>query len=143
MTIDEKQKQIVEEFSALGDGFDKYEHLIALGNRHEPLDDRFKTDAYAVSGCQSQVWIRTEVHDGRVFFQADSDSVIIKGVISLLLRTLNGHCPARIAVADLFFLKEIGLTTRLSPSRANGMATILRHMQHLSREIQGASPDER
>lgn len=135
MTIDETQQTIIEEFAPLADWFDKYEHLIGLGRGHELLDAGFRTDEYALSGCQSQVWIRPEMIDGKLHFRADSDSVIIKGILALLLRVLSGRAPAEIAEAELFFLKEIGLSTNLSPSRANGVATIVRHMKQCGRSV--------
>lgn len=139
MTIDETQRRIVEEFSRLGDCLDKYEHLISLGKAHAPMDNRFKTDEYAMPGCQSQVWIRSEMNDGMLRFHADSDSAIIKGVLVLLLRTLDRRPPADVATARLYFLEEIGLTTNLSPTRANGVATIIRHMQECGAEFSGTT----
>jgi cysteine desulfuration protein SufE len=139
MTIDETQRRIIEEFSGLGDWLDRYEHLIRLGKAHEPLDDRFKTDEYAMPGCQSQVWIRTEMNDGRLRFHADSDSLIIKGVLVLLLRALDRRAPADVATARLYFLEEIGLTTNLSPTRANGVATIIKHMQRWGAKFGGTT----
>jgi cysteine desulfuration protein SufE len=129
VTINEAQNKIIRDFAELDDWFDKYEYLIGLGKQHPSLDDQFKTDEYALDGCQSQVWIRHERNNGHLHFQADSDSVIIKGILSLLLQVLNDRPPADIAQADLQFLQEIGLINNLSPSRANGVATIVRHLQ--------------
>lgn len=107
---------------------DKYEHLVALGREYEPLDDTLKVDEYALSGCQSQVWIVTELVDGVMYFRADSDSVIIRGVLALLSQVLNGRPPADIVATDLHFIRDIGLTSHLSPSRSNGVATIIKHL---------------
>lgn len=138
LTIEEIQERTIMEFSALADWFDKYEYLVSLGKKLEPLDERFRTDENAVLGCQSQVWVRAEIKEGRLHFRGYSDSVIIRGVLSLLLRTFSGHTPASIASANVHFLKDIGLATHLSPSRANGVATILRHMQQCSAEFSHA-----
>jgi cysteine desulfuration protein SufE len=131
MTINEAQEAVIDEFSRLHDWLDKYEHLIDLGNKLTPSDEGFKIDRNALQGCQSQVWISGSVADGKLSFLADSDSLIINGILSLLLRVLNDHTPAEIAAADLYFLKEIGLSTNLSPARANGLAAIVRHLRRL------------
>ncbi|MFW6061727.1 MAG: SufE family protein [Planctomycetota bacterium] len=135
MTIDQTQRRIIDEFADLDDWFDKYEHLIGLAKQHEPLAEQFRTDETALPGCQSQVWVRAEVHDGQLRFDAASDSMIITGVLALLLRTLNGHPPKEVADAELYFLEEIGLTANLSPSRANGVATIVRHLQRTAADL--------
>lgn len=135
MTLNEAQQQIIAEFAALDDGFARYEHLIALAKAHAPLDDCYKTDAYALPGCQSQVWIRPEMSNGHLHFDGDSDSQIIRGILILLLRVLSDRPPAEIATADLYFLKEAGLSDHLSPSRANGVATIVRHLQQQANEF--------
>jgi cysteine desulfuration protein SufE len=131
MTIDEAQDAIIDEFVRLRDWLDKYEYLIDLGNKHNPPVEGFKIDRNALQGCQSQVWISVAVADGKLSFLADSDSVIIKGILALLLRVLNGRPPAEVATADLYFLKEIGLSTNLSPARANGLAAIVKHLRRL------------
>ncbi|MDY7107812.1 MAG: SufE family protein [Planctomycetota bacterium] len=133
--IDETQARIIEEFSALDDSLDRYERLIDLGRRHDPPDEQLRSAEHAIPGCQSQVWIRAEVRDGRLHLHADSDSLIIRGVLALLLRVLDGRRPAEVAAADLHFLEEVGLTTHLSPSRANGVATIVRHLQRSAAEL--------
>jgi cysteine desulfuration protein SufE len=135
VAIDETQSGIIEEFSALDDWLDRYEYLINLGRKRAPLEDRFRTDEFALPGCQSQVWIRPDMRDGRLYFDADSDSMIIRGVLELLLRVLDGHRPADIAGAELHFLEDVGLTTQLSPSRANGVATIVRHLQQCAADL--------
>jgi cysteine desulfuration protein SufE len=135
IAIDETQARIIEEFSALDDSLDRYERLIDLGRRHDPPDEQLRSEEHAIPGCQSQVWIRAELRDGRLHLHADSDSMIIRGVLALLLRVLDGRRPAEVAAADLHFLKEVGLTTHLSPSRANGVATIVRHLQRSAAEL--------
>ena len=131
MTISEAQDTIIEEFARLPDWFAKYEYIIDLGKKHNPPDDGLKDDRHALRGCQSQVWITAEVADNRISFQADSDSIIIKGILVLLLRALNNQPPAEVAAADLYFLKEIGVSTNLSPARANGLAAIVKQLRHL------------
>jgi cysteine desulfuration protein SufE len=139
MTLDEAQRQVIAEFSRLEDGFDRYEHLIALGKKHKSLDDRFKTGEFAMPGCQSQVWIRSELRDGQLHFHADSDSQIIRGILVLLLVVLSGRAPADVENADLYFLREVGLSSHLSPRRANGVATIVRHMQQRAADLNSCS----
>lgn len=131
MTIDEAQKAIIHEFARFHDRLGQYEHLIDLGTKLIPPDEGFRNDRNALQGCQSQVWISGAVADGRLSFTADSDSVIIKGFLVLLLRVLNDRTPAEIVSADLYFLKEVGLSTNLSPARANGLAAIVRHLRRL------------
>ena len=132
--IDAEQRRIVEEFASLGDWFDRYEHLIALGKAHPPMSAEDRTQERALPGCQSQVWVRAELDDGRMRFAADSDSQIIRGVLALLVRVLDSRRPAEIASAELFFLERAGLTSRLSPTRANGVATIVRHLRQRAAE---------
>jgi cysteine desulfuration protein SufE len=140
-TIGEAQLQIAQEFSRLDDLQARYEYLVDLGRRHEPLDERFKVDEYAMPGCQSQVWIRPWMQDGRLRFQADSDSLIVKGVLVLLLRMLDNRSPAEIAAARINFLEDVGLATSLSPARANGLAAIIRHMQQCAARLgESSSP---
>lgn len=134
MTVDEAQERVIEEFSHLPDWFDKYEYLIALGKKHPSMDERYKTEQYALPGCQSQVWIRAELNNGVLLYSADSDSVITKGILALLLRVVNNRPVAEIATAELYFTKAIGLSTNLSPTRANGLALIIRRLKQLSRD---------
>jgi cysteine desulfuration protein SufE len=136
------QDEIVEEFSRLDDWLDKYEHIVALGRGHEPLEDHLKTSEHAVQGCQSQVWVLSEYQGTTVRFRADSDSLIVKGILALLLRVVNNRPAEQIAAADLYFTDAIGLSTNLSPARANGLATIIRHMQsYASDALSGPSVD--
>lgn len=135
MTIDELQQLIVFEFSGMHDWIEKCGYLIALGKSHPSMNTQYKTDKYALAGCQSQVWIYAEIKDGKLFFSTDSDSIIIKGILSLLCSVFNNQFPDDIAKAKLYFVKEIGLSTNLSPSRANGLFTIIKRMQSLGDEL--------
>jgi cysteine desulfuration protein SufE len=139
MTRDETQDRIIATLADLGDGLATYEHLVALGKEHAPEDARLRADEHALPGCQSQVWIRAALRDGRMCFEADSDSLIIRGILVLLLRVLNGRPPAHVAHADLYFLEKAGLSNSLSPSRANGVATIVKYMQQRAAAL--AAPD--
>lgn len=132
MNIDADQQQIIDEFDRIGDGMAKYEYLIALGRQHPGLADEFKTDQYAVSGCQSQVWVLPRLSDGKLQFEADSDSLIIKGVLALLLRSINGRSPDAASPLPLFVVDRLGLNRHLSPSRADGILTVARHLQYLA-----------
>jgi cysteine desulfuration protein SufE len=123
------QDKIIEEFSQLEDWFDTYEHLIDLGKNLKPTDETIQTDAYAISGCQSQVWLKAETKNGRIHYVADSDSLIVKGMISLLLRVINDQRPEDIVKADFSFIDTIGLSSHLSPSRANGLMSIVKQIK--------------
>ena len=129
MTIDEAQDKIIEDFSALEDWLDKYEYIINLGKQLKPLDEKYKSEVNAVKGCQSKVWIFTELSSNKVSFFADSDALITKGLIALLLSVLNHQMPEAIVNTELHFIDKIGLSSNLSPSRANGLASIVKHMQ--------------
>lgn len=129
MTLNNSQDKIIEEFATLDDWFDKYEHIIKLGKELDPLDDKFKVEQNEVKGCQSQVWISSHVSDGKIRFLADSDALITKGLIALLLRVLNNKTPEDIVNTDLYFIGQIGLSSNLSPSRANGLASIVKYMK--------------
>lgn len=143
VTLDETQNRMIEEFACLGDWLNRYEYLIDLGKRLDSLPERFRTDAHALPGCQSQVWIRAELTGGNLRFQADSDSLIIKGILALLLRAVDNQPPAAIAAAKLYFLEEIGLTANLSPNRANGVSTIIQHLRDCGARYQNAATDAR
>lgn len=129
MKIDRIQNEIIEEMSALDDWMDKYEYLIKLGRNFDPQDEKFKTEENALKGCQSKVWISAELQDNKISFSADSDSLIIKGILALLLRVLNNQPLKDVAHSDLYFIDRIGLSTNLSPSRANGLASIVQHLK--------------
>jgi cysteine desulfuration protein SufE len=129
MTIDEAQNRIIREMSDLDDWLDKYEYLIGLGKNHHSMDERYKTEENAIPSCQSNVWIHAEKNGDTLRFLADSDSVITKGLLALLLRVLDDRLPEEIASADLFFLTETGLSTHLSPSRATGLKSIVKRFK--------------
>jgi cysteine desulfuration protein SufE len=137
MTINEIQDKIITDFSRFPDWIDKCEYLIGLGKSHTIIDTWFKVEQYMLRGCQSQVWIYAEVKDHRLSFLVDSDSVIIKGVLVLLLRVLNNQQPKDVAQADLYFIKAVGLSTNLSPTRANGVASIIKQMRNLGEVLGG------
>ena len=127
--INKIQDEIIEEFSTLNDWFDKYEYLINRGKSLEPADEKLKSEENSISGCQSQVWIKAEMRDERIHYLADSDSLIIKGMISLLLRVLNNQFPEDIVNSDLYFIDKIGLNSNLSPARVNGLMSIVKQIK--------------
>ncbi len=128
-TINELQDEIIEEFSALDDWMDRYVLIIDLGNTLEPLPESDKTPTNIIEGCQSRVWITANYSDGKVHFRGESDAIIVKGIVSLLLRVLDGQTPEDILASDLYFIKEIGLSEHLSPTRSNGLVSMLRQMR--------------
>jgi cysteine desulfuration protein SufE len=134
MTIDELQDKIIDQFSTLNDWIEKCEYLIDIGKKHPLLDPKYKNENNALPGCQSQVWIYSKIKDGKLLFLTDSDSIIIRGILSLLSSVLDNQAPGDVANANLYFVKEIGLSTNLSPSRANGLFTIIKRMQNLGSE---------
>lgn len=127
-TINEIQDEIVDEFSAFDDWMDKYALLIDLGNSQEPLDEKYKTPENLIEGCQSRVWLQADYKDGRVFFSAESDAIIVKGIVSLLISVLSGHTPDEILNADLYFIERVGLKEHLSPTRSNGLVAMVKQM---------------
>lgn len=129
MTINEVQDQIVDEFSLYDDWMDKYNYLIELSSELEPLDNAFRNDKYLISGCQSRVWIAAREEEGVVTFQADSDAIITKGLAALLIRVLSGHTAKEIYDADLYFIDRIGMSENLSPTRANGLVSMIKQMK--------------
>ncbi len=129
MTINEAQDEVIEEFSDFTDWMDKYQLLIDLGNELQPLDAKYKTEDNLIDGCQSRVWLQADMRDGLLYFTAESDALIVKGIISLLIRVLSGHTPQEIAGADLYFIERIGLREHLSPTRANGLLAMLKQMK--------------
>ncbi len=129
MTINERQDEIIEEFSCFDDWMDKYQLLIDLGNDMQPLDACYKTDDNLIEGCQSRVWIVADYRDGLLHFSAESDALIVKGLIALLLRVLSGHSPQEILDADLYFIDSIGLKEHLSPTRSNGLLAMVKQMR--------------
>ncbi len=128
-TINEIQDEIIEDFSGLEDWMDKYQLLIDLGNDQEPLEEKYKTDQNLIDGCQSRVWIQSDYTNGIITYRAESDALIVKGIISLLIRVLSGHTPDEILDADLYFIDEIGLRQHLSPTRSNGLLAMVKQMR--------------
>lgn len=128
-TIDEVQQDIVDEFSIYDDWMDKYSLIIEQGNALEPLDDKYKTPENIINGCQSRVWLNAEYRDGRLYFEAESDAIIVKGLLALVLRVFNGRTPKEIMDADLTFMKSIGLTEHLSPTRSNGLLSVIKQIR--------------
>lgn len=129
MTLEEKQQEIIDEFAIYDDWMDKYEYIIELGKETPAIDEAKKTDDRLIEGCQSRVWLATDIVDGKMNFSADSDAIITKGIIGLLIRVLNDESPKDIATADLHFINEIGLHEHLSPTRSNGLASMVKKMK--------------
>ena len=129
MTINEIQDEIIEEFSGFDDWMDKYQLLIDLGNEQEPLDEKYKTESNLIDGCQSRVWLQCDYVDGKLNFTAESDALIVKGIVALLIRVLSGHTPKEIMDADLYFIDRIGLKDHLSPTRSNGLLAMMKQMK--------------
>ena len=130
MTINEIQDEIIEEFSGFDDWMDKYQLLIDLGNEQEPLEKKYKTEQNLIDGCQSRVWLQADMEDdGTLHFKAESDALIVKGIVALLIRVLSGHAPQEILDADLYFIEEIGLKEHLSPTRSNGLVAMVKQMR--------------
>ena len=128
-TINELQDEVIEEFSDFDDWMDKYQLLIDLGNEQEPLDEKYKTEQNLIDGCQSRVWLQADMEDGNVVFQAESDALIVKGIIALLIKVVSGHTPDEILNSDLYFIEKIGLKEHLSPTRSNGLQAMVKQMR--------------
>ena len=129
MTINEIQDEIIEEFSGFDDWMDKYQLLIDIGNEMEPLDKKYKIESNLIDGCQSRVWLVADYHDGVIDFSAESDALIVKGIVSLLIRVYSGHTPQEMLDAELYFIDEIGLKEHLSPTRSNGLLAMVKQMR--------------
>lgn len=129
MTIDEIQDEIIEEFQEVDDWMDRYAMIIDLGNQLPAISTEYKTPQYLIEGCQSRVWLNAEEKEGKILFTADSDAIIVKGIISLLIKVLNGHTPREILDADLYFIDRIGLAENLSPTRSNGLLAMVKQMK--------------
>ena len=129
MTIEETQQEIIEEFSVYEDWMDKYTYLIEMGNQLKALDPEHKSDQNLIKGCQSRVWLIAEKKDGKLYFNGESDAVIVKGLIALLLRVLSGHTAKEIKNANLHFIKDIGLNNHLSPTRSNGLLAMIKQIK--------------
>ncbi len=129
MNLKEVQDQIVEEFEVFEEWLDKYEYLIELGNSLEPIDVKYRSNDYLINGCQSKVWVNAELEGDKVVFYADSDAIITKGIVALLIRVLSNRKPDEIMNADLYFIDKIGLTQNLSPTRSNGLLAMVKQMK--------------
>ena len=129
MSINEIQDEVIEQFQDFTDWMDKYQLLIDLGGELEPLDAKYKTEQNLIDGCQSRVWVQCDYVDGKLELTADSDALIVKGIIALLLRVLSGHTPQEILDSDLYFIDEIGLKDHLSPTRSNGLLAMIKQIR--------------
>jgi cysteine desulfuration protein SufE len=129
MTIQEQQEEIIADFEFFGEWMDKYEHIIQLGKELPLIEDRYKTDDNLIRGCQSRVWLHVDHKDGKLLFSADSDAVITKGLISLVIKVLSGHTPKEIAEAGITFIDAIGLSSHLSPTRSNGLLSMVKQIK--------------
>lgn len=129
MTINQEQDEIIEEFELFSDWMDKYENIIEIGKELPLIDPQYKVPEKLIKGCQSNVWLHPEYKDGKIWFTADSDAIITKGLISMMIKVLSGHSPKDIAEADLYFINRIGLQNHLSPNRSNGLLSMLQQMK--------------
>jgi cysteine desulfuration protein SufE len=135
-TVEQTEQEIISDFSLFDTWEEKYQYIIELGQQLPPLDDRYKDEAHKVKGCQSSVWLHCYRENGRLYFQADSDSLFVKGEIALLIRVLNGRTPEEILHAPLTFIDAIGLRQHLSMTRAHGLASMIRHMKEYAHSLQ-------
>ncbi len=129
MTINQVQDQIVDDFSVFDDWMDRYQQLIELGKDLKPIDEKKRTDQHLIKGCQSKVWVDAELNNGTINFSADSDAIITKGIVALLILVLNNRTPQEIIDADLYFIDKIGLRENLSPTRSNGLVAMIKQMK--------------
>ena len=128
-SIAEAEKEIIEEFELFDDWMDKYNYIIELGKSLPLIDPQYKDDAHLIPGCQSQVWLHAEMNDGKLFFRADSDAIITKGIINLLIRVLSGHTPQEILASNLGYIDQIGIKEHLSPTRSNGLVSMIQQIR--------------
>jgi cysteine desulfuration protein SufE len=128
-TIQEIQEEIIEDFAMFDDWMQKYEYLIDLGKELSPIDEKYKTEDNLIRGCQSRVWLHAEHNDGKIIYTADSDAIISKGIVAILINVLSGKSPSEIANAKLEFINEIGLKEQLSPTRSNGLVSMIKQMK--------------
>jgi cysteine desulfuration protein SufE len=135
MNIKEIQEEIIQDFSYLDDWEQKYEYIISLGKSLPPLEERFRQEDYLIKGCQSRVWLKAGMEEGKIRFIADSDAIITKGVIALLIKVLDDHSPKDVSSADLFFIDAIGLSEHLSPTRSNGLRSMVTHMKSFAKHL--------
>ncbi len=127
--MDNIQEEIIEEFAIFDEWLDKYNYLIELSDTLPSIDESHRTDQYVIQGCQSRVWVDAELRDGQIFYSADSDAIITKGIIALLIRVLNGRTPQEVLDCDLYFIDAIGLSENLSPTRSNGLLAMIKQMK--------------
>ena len=142
-TINELQDEVIEEFSDFDDWMDKYQLLIDLGNEQEPLDEKYKTEQNLIDGCQSRVWLQADLVDGKVIFKAESDALIVKGIITLLIKVVSGHTPDEILDSDLYFIEKIGLKEHLSPTRSNGLLAMVKQMRMYALAFKAKQEEEK
>lgn len=135
-TIAQQQDELIEEFAFFDDWMDKYEHIISLGKDLPLIDEQYKTDDHLIKGCQSRVWLHTELEEGKITLTADSDAIITKGIIALVIRVFSGHTPQEILGADLYFIEKIGLREHLSPTRSNGLLSMVKQIQYYALALQ-------
>jgi cysteine desulfuration protein SufE len=138
-TLKETEDEIIDEFSLFDDWMSKYEYIIELGKHLPIIDAEHKTEEFKIKGCQSQVWLTAEMKDGKLHYKADSDAVITKGIIALLIRVLSGHRPEEILNADLSFVDKIGMHEHLSPNRSNGLTAMINYMKNYAKIYAGQS----
>ena len=129
MTINQLQDVVIEEFSTFDDWMDKYQLLIDIGNEQDALDERYKTEQNLIDGCQSRVWLHADYHDGIIDFKAESDALIVKGIVALLIKVVSGHTPQEILDSELYFIERIGLREHLSPTRSNGLLAMIKQIK--------------
>lgn len=141
-TIEEREKEIVEEFSLFDTWDEKYEYIIDLGKKLPPLEEKYKTDENRVRGCQSVVYLVAEYKDGRIYYKADSDAVIVKGLISMLMRVLSGQTPDAILTASMDFIRDIGMMTHLAQTRSNGLLAMIKQMKHYAMAFKVKHPEK-
>jgi cysteine desulfuration protein SufE len=129
MSIEETEQEIVEEFDIFTDWMDKYEHIIEIGNAVPKIDEKYKDETHEIKGCQSKVWLHSELKDGNIIYTADSDAIITKGLVGLVIRVFSGHTPEEIIKADIGFIDKIGLHEHLSPTRSNGLNAMIKQIK--------------
>jgi cysteine desulfuration protein SufE len=129
MSIEETENEIVEEFEIFPEWMEKYEHIIEIGNSVPKIDEKYKDEAHEIKGCQSKVWLHSELKDGHIFYSADSDAIITKGLVGLVIRVFSGHTPEEIIKADISFIDKIGLHEHLSPTRSNGLTAMIKQIK--------------
>ena len=140
--IDELQEEVIKEFDGFEDWMDKYQLLIDMGNGQQPLDPKYKTAQNLIDGCQSRVWLQADLVDGKVLFKAESDALIVKGIVALLIRVLSGHTPNAILNANLYFIDRIGLSEHLSPTRSNGLLAMVKQMRRYALAFEAKLAEE-